>query len=361
MADIFVSYKKEDAGRVVRIVEGLRAEGFSVWWDHGIAPGSQWDQTIQKELEAAELVVAIWSELSVSAPWVKEEAGVGKAKGRLLPVRIDNVMPPLGFGLIQMADLIDWDGDLEDNGWDHFIEAARATIAGEPVKGLERPVRQTNRLLKFLPIIALMLLVAGSGIWAMNKLLSISEATFEYADGSNSTISRQKPSAPSQAEKDMFAKAQDSKLRADYLDYLRVYARGAYADRVREEILPFCANEERQIWKQMSTDVNGSGGQRLRGVSTGAVGLAVGSDDIVHATQDQACQAARKDVEQTASLTCEGFERGATNRNAQYTLVWPDECDCKFIDAGNTWICSVDPQFICDWEAQTVEFVELCK
>ncbi|MEM6625797.1 MAG: TIR domain-containing protein, partial [Pseudomonadota bacterium] len=47
MADIFVSYKKEDAGRVVRIVEGLRAEGLSVWWDHGIAPGSQWDQTIQ--------------------------------------------------------------------------------------------------------------------------------------------------------------------------------------------------------------------------------------------------------------------------------------------------------------------------
>ena len=27
MADIFISYKKEDAGRVVRIVEGLRKEG----------------------------------------------------------------------------------------------------------------------------------------------------------------------------------------------------------------------------------------------------------------------------------------------------------------------------------------------
>jgi len=34
MADIFISYKKEDAGRVIRMVEALRAEGFDVWWDH---------------------------------------------------------------------------------------------------------------------------------------------------------------------------------------------------------------------------------------------------------------------------------------------------------------------------------------
>ena len=39
MADIFISYKKEDAGRVIRMVEALRAEGFDVWWDHGIKAG----------------------------------------------------------------------------------------------------------------------------------------------------------------------------------------------------------------------------------------------------------------------------------------------------------------------------------
>ena len=40
MADIFISYKKEDAGRVIRMVEALRAEGFDVWWDHGIKAGT---------------------------------------------------------------------------------------------------------------------------------------------------------------------------------------------------------------------------------------------------------------------------------------------------------------------------------
>jgi hypothetical protein len=45
MADIFISYKKEDAGRVIRMVEALRAEGSDVWWDHGIKAGSEWDRS----------------------------------------------------------------------------------------------------------------------------------------------------------------------------------------------------------------------------------------------------------------------------------------------------------------------------
>ena len=78
MADIFISYKKEDAGRVIRMVEALRAEGFDAWWDHGIQAGSEWDRSIHKELYAAKVVIAIWSKASVAAPWVKEEANVGK-------------------------------------------------------------------------------------------------------------------------------------------------------------------------------------------------------------------------------------------------------------------------------------------
>ena len=111
MADIFISYKKEDAGRVIRMVEALRAEGFDVWWDHGIKAGTEWDRSIHKELYAAKVVIAIWSNASVAAPWVKEEATVGKSRGVLVPARIDDVDPPLGFMMIQAADLVDWSGD----------------------------------------------------------------------------------------------------------------------------------------------------------------------------------------------------------------------------------------------------------
>src|SRR5262245_19414611 len=130
MADIFISYKKEDAGRVIRMVEALRAEGFDAGWDPGIEAGSEWDRSIHKELYAAKVVIAIWSDASVAAPWVKEEATVGKNRGVLVPAKIDDVDPPLGFMMIQAADLVDWRGDRSDPRWVHFLDAVRGVLNG---------------------------------------------------------------------------------------------------------------------------------------------------------------------------------------------------------------------------------------
>ena len=44
MADVFISYKREDRERVRPIVDALLAEDFSVWWDVGIAGGAAWRQ-----------------------------------------------------------------------------------------------------------------------------------------------------------------------------------------------------------------------------------------------------------------------------------------------------------------------------
>lgn len=359
MADIFVSYKKEDAGRVVRIVEGLRTEGFDVWWDHGITPGAQWDQTIQRELNEARMVVAVWSDLSISAPWVKEEAGVGKSRGALLPVRIDDVEPPLGFGLIQMADLIDWDGDTDDKHWTHFLAAVKAVLSGDPVEGLERPVKRKNPILAALPALLFTTIVIGGGVAAyINKDMFLKQTN---GPSSTANTDSQSPAPPNDAEQAVFAKAQASTLRDDYLDYLRIYPQGAYADKIRDTILPFCEGEKREYWGQMTTKVDGSSGQTLRGVAHGGIGTEVGSDSLKFATREAACTAAKADVENTANTTCQAFVRDERSRNAKHTLIWPDDCDCEYLEAGETWMCSVDPQFVCDWETLTFEFIQVCK
>ncbi|MCI4643836.1 MAG: toll/interleukin-1 receptor domain-containing protein [Hyphomonadaceae bacterium] len=353
MADIFISYKKEDAGRVVRIVEGLRAEGFTVWWDHGIAPGNQWDQTIQRELDASKVVVAVWSEDSVSAPWVKEEAGVGKSRGALVPVRIDDVNPPLGFGLIQFADLIDWDGDIEDGHWDFFIESIRAVMDGKPIAGLEKPARK--RRMSFVPIVAVLgLAVLGvGGILAWNMLSSVDSVSYDRAnsDGTvtTSTISRSTaPSEPGEAEEAMFLKAQGSALKTDYQDVLRSFPQGYYARRIREEIFPLCRNEQREIWARQQT------GQMLRGVTTleNAAGEA-----ITYASADEACASAKSNVEYDANRYCNGFTASADARNPEVAMTWVD-CVCE--EAGGSWWCLVDPTYSCVWEYKSFEFVEVC-
>lgn len=39
MADVFVSYKAENRKRVAPLVQALKAERFSVWWDEQIGGG----------------------------------------------------------------------------------------------------------------------------------------------------------------------------------------------------------------------------------------------------------------------------------------------------------------------------------
>ena len=50
MADIFVSYSRQDKVRVAALVASLESEGWSVWWDPEITPGEEFDSLISREL-----------------------------------------------------------------------------------------------------------------------------------------------------------------------------------------------------------------------------------------------------------------------------------------------------------------------
>jgi len=102
MSDIFVSYKAEDRRRVEPLVRALEADGFTVWWDAQIAGGAEWREDIQAHLDSARCVLVVWSRRSVgrAGRFVREEASRAQRLGTYLPVRIDRVEPPLGFGEI---------------------------------------------------------------------------------------------------------------------------------------------------------------------------------------------------------------------------------------------------------------------
>ncbi|MEL6753052.1 MAG: toll/interleukin-1 receptor domain-containing protein, partial [Pseudomonadota bacterium] len=100
MADIFISYKREDQeefGRVRPIAEALRAEGYDVFYDVQVPPGSSWEDVLQSKINAARAVLVLWSRHSVDSDWVKEEAEMAKHAGKLIPVFLDAVPPPFGF------------------------------------------------------------------------------------------------------------------------------------------------------------------------------------------------------------------------------------------------------------------------
>jgi TolB-like protein len=133
MSDVFVSYKAEDRPRVAPLVQALESDGLSVWWDTQIAAGSEWRQDIQEQLEAARCVIVVWSKRSVGAEgrFVRDEASRAQRRGTYLPVRIDKVEPPLGFGELHAVPLQRWKGAKTDARYQRVVDAVRAVIAGE--------------------------------------------------------------------------------------------------------------------------------------------------------------------------------------------------------------------------------------
>lgn len=129
MSDIFISYARSDREKARAIAEALERQGYNVWWDPKIPPGRKYDEIIEKALLECKCVVVLWSWESVGRDWVKEEANMGKQRGILLPVKIDPVNPPLGFGLIHAADLTDWTPHQPHEGFSALVEAI-TDIAG---------------------------------------------------------------------------------------------------------------------------------------------------------------------------------------------------------------------------------------
>ena len=109
----------------------LEQRGWRVFWDQRIPAGESWHSHIGKAVKAARCVVVVWSAQSVESEWVLEEAGQGKRRRVLVPVFKEPVEPPMGFGLIQAADLSGWRrGEPSDEFAAFFEDLAR--VLGRP-------------------------------------------------------------------------------------------------------------------------------------------------------------------------------------------------------------------------------------
>ncbi len=131
MSDIFISYAREDRDRAEAIAQALEKLGSTVWFDKKIAPGGKYDEVIQGALDDAKCVIVLWSKASVESDWVKEEADKGKERDRLVPVLIDDVEVPLGFGRLHTANLVHWKGGRTHDEFKELSRSVAQKLGGE--------------------------------------------------------------------------------------------------------------------------------------------------------------------------------------------------------------------------------------
>lgn len=143
MHEVFLSYAREDRERAGVFVAALAKCGVSVWWDRKILPGKSYDSAIEGPLKQAQAAVVLWSRDSVQSRWVKEEASRALEREILIPVLIDDVELPLGFSMLQTANLQGWSGALDHPELAGLLESL-AELLGRPIAPLgpeERPAQ----------------------------------------------------------------------------------------------------------------------------------------------------------------------------------------------------------------------------
>jgi serine/threonine-protein kinase len=173
VSDVFVSYKAEDRRRVKPLVEALEAEGLSVWWDEQIGGGAAWRQMIETELNAAKCVLVAWSKRSAGPDgmFVQEEATRAQQRRVYVPVLIEKVHLPLGFGETQALPLAGWAGNRTDSRYQAVLAAVRRVIGVEHVPASQHPKSgfRIDRRTAIGGGAAATVAVAGIGAWALLK------------------------------------------------------------------------------------------------------------------------------------------------------------------------------------------------
>jgi serine/threonine-protein kinase len=169
---VFVSYNAEDRRRVARLVEALEAEGFSIWWDARIGGGAHWRDDIRQHLDAAACVIVIWTKRSVGRDgnFVRDEAAHAQRRDVYLPVCLDAVEPPLGFGEVQALPLRGWAGARSDPRFRALADAVRNCVSGQPIaSGLDLHEPRLSRRMLVGAAAGVAAVAAAGGVWLLSE------------------------------------------------------------------------------------------------------------------------------------------------------------------------------------------------
>ncbi|MEN0066204.1 MAG: toll/interleukin-1 receptor domain-containing protein [Myxococcota bacterium] len=171
---VFISYKREDESRAQVLAEALVQHGYDVWWDRDLRNGQSYLEQIQAQLERAGCVIVLWSTASVGPQggFVRDEARRARERGIFVPVVIEDVTPPLGFGEDQALDLRRWNGNPSDPFFLDLKSAVTATLRGAPlgaslahVATLQSQRRVQRTVLRGILALALVAGLAGLTVW----------------------------------------------------------------------------------------------------------------------------------------------------------------------------------------------------
>lgn len=127
MPQVFISYARSAEADVRLIVEWLEDAGYSVWWDRQLLANRPFSDVIQEKLDAADVVLVLWSKDAAASEWVRAEADTARRSKKLVQASIDGTSPPLPFNQFHCQQIRTSKHDENSEDWARLLEALGST------------------------------------------------------------------------------------------------------------------------------------------------------------------------------------------------------------------------------------------
>ena len=136
MSDVFISYKRRLRPQVERIAAALRELRIDVWFDAALEPGVSFSAEISHEVRNAGCVLVCWSNDAFphggdENGWVLGEASIGRKRGRLVTVTLEDTEFDPPWNMIHTERLVGFDpGDFaaDRSAWRGMLAAVGRLI-----------------------------------------------------------------------------------------------------------------------------------------------------------------------------------------------------------------------------------------
>lgn len=171
MADIFVSYARDDAPIARALATELAVEGFEVWYDTSLVAGYQFAREIQTQIDRAQVVLVLWTMASIDSAWVLAEAQRAFARKKLVGILARGLTSehiPLPYNALHTIDIRRLD-DVVNNLQKRGVTPSRAVT---PWSFYEEPEAvRSDALSRFLSVAGTR--VADAGMAAKDPALDV--------------------------------------------------------------------------------------------------------------------------------------------------------------------------------------------
>ena len=92
MADVFISYARDERARADQVKAALEGLGLSVFLDvEGLDGGDVFSDVLDRQVKTSGAVLGLWSPHALSRPWVRIECQIARDRGVLVPALIEPI------------------------------------------------------------------------------------------------------------------------------------------------------------------------------------------------------------------------------------------------------------------------------